>query len=168
MICPQCKANIADGSKFCPVCGAAIAAGSTAQQTNANNQQSGSSFENFFAPNIPGPNNGRVEFVDAVKLYIKNSFNFTGRASKSEYWWGFLFAFLAGLVVNIIPVIGQLLAIALAIPAISSQIRRLHDVGKPWYFILLNLIPCGIGTIILIVMYYIKDSDGSNQWGPAR
>lgn len=182
MFCNNCGKQHPDDAKFCTDCGAKFDAPESApaneqeqqqqqeqqqEQQQAGKQDFSKKVEGFFNPNDYGPNNGSVEFVDAVKLFFKNSFNFKGRASKSEYWWSFLFNFLASLVLNIIPVLGQIAAIALMVPAISCEVRRLHDVGKPWYYILLSLIPCGIGTILLIVLFLIKDSDGDNMWGPA-
>ena len=35
----------------------------------------------------------KINMIDAVKLFFKNYFNFTGRASRSEYWW-FILAYL--------------------------------------------------------------------------
>lgn len=108
---------------------------------------------------------GKVGFVDAIKLFFKNYTNFTGRATKSEFWWAFLFQVVVGLVTGWIPVVGWLVSLAILIPGISICVRRLHDIGKPWPWILMGFIPIA-GTIILIV-YFVKDSDGDNQWGPA-
>ena len=97
-----------------------------------------------------------VSFGKAVQLFFENYVNFTGRASKSEYWWGFLFTFLMSLTI-----IG---GIACYIGMLSLTIRRLHDIGKSWPWIFMGLVPYA-GFIILIV-YYCKDSVGDNQWGP--
>ena len=117
---------------------------------------------------IGSPSNGKVGFGEAVKLVFKNYANFTGRASKSEYWWGFLFLFAVGIVGYIlsatVPPLGGLITLGFFLPNLSLNIRRLHDIGKAWYWLLMGLIPLA-GFIILIV-YYCKDSDGDNQWGP--
>ena len=97
-----------------------------------------------------------VSFGKAIQLFFENYVNFTGRASKREYWWGFLFTFLMSFTI-----IG---GIACYIGMLSLTIRRLHDIGKSWSRILMGLIPYA-GFIILIV-YYCKDSVGDNQWGP--
>lgn len=108
------------------------------------------------------PNNGNVGFSDAIKLFFQNFVNFEGRASKSEYWYAYLFCVLIAL----IPGIGQLVMIAAQIGMLSAGIRRLHDVGRAWTYILMGLIPIA-GPIILIIEF-CKDSDGDNQWGPGR
>lgn len=114
----------------------------------------GTNYANTYSP-ASKPSNS-VTFGKAVRLFFENYVNFTGRASKSEYWWGFLFTFLMSFTI-----IGGFIC---CIGMLSLAIRRLHDVGKslPWIF--MGLIPCA-GPIILIV-YYCKDSAGDNQWGP--
>ena len=49
------------------------------------------------------------------------------------------------------------------IPTIAISVRRLHDIGRPGTWYLLNLIPV-VGSIILLV-WYCQDSTGDNQWG---
>lgn len=97
-----------------------------------------------------------VSFGEAIRLFFENYVNFTGRASRSEYWWGFLFTFLMSFTI-----VG---GIACYIGMLSLTIRRIHDIGKRWFWILMGLIPFA-GLIILIVSY-CKDSVGDNQWGP--
>lgn len=106
-----------------------------------------------------------VSFGEAIKLYFQNYVNFEGRATKSEYWFAFLFVFLVNLAVVWIPVIGQIASLAFILPSLSIAVRRLHDTGKSWVYLLFGLIPLA-GFIILIV-FYCADSDGDNQWGPA-
>lgn len=116
---------------------------------------------------IGSPSNGKVGFGQAIKLLFKNCVNFTGRASKSEYWWGFLFLFVVntiGLILSItITPLGGLVSLAFLLPNLSLNIRRLHDIGKAWYWLLMGLIP--IAGFIILIVYYCKDSDGDNQWG---
>lgn len=112
---------------------------------------------------IGSPANGKVGFGQAIKLFFTNYVNFTGRASRSEYWFGFLFQFLVTLLTCWIPYFSYVVLLALVIPNLSLSIRRLHDIGKAWPWLLMGLIPFA-GYIILIV-YYCKDSDGNNQWG---
>ena len=131
----------------------------------ANNNTQGQGFFSDFSiasvPSAPGPNNGSVDFLTAIKLFFKNYFNFKGRASKSEYWWAFLFNILVGF----IPFVGQILSLACIIPGIAIALRRLHDVGKSGAYYFICLVPF-FGFIILLVAL-LKDSDGDNQYGPA-
>lgn len=116
----------------------------------------------------PGAADGspkHVGFVDAIKLFFVNYVNFNGRSTKSEYWYAYLFNFLVSLVTSWIPVLGGLISLGLMIPGIAISVRRLHDTGKSWVYLLMGLIPLA-GFIILIVQF-CKDSDFDNQWGPA-
>ncbi len=130
----------------------------------ANNNAQGffSDFSIASVPSAPGPNNGSVDFLTAIKLFFKNYFNFKGRASKSEYWWAFLFNILVGF----IPFVGQILSLACIIPGIAIALRRLHDVGKSGAYYFICLVPF-VGFILLLVAL-LKDSDGDNQYGPAN
>ena len=86
-----------------------------------------------------------VEFGAAIKLFFKNYVNFSGRSTRSEFWYAFLFTFLVSLGVRFI---GRLLGssietylnwiqmVAFLLPNISIEIRRLHDVGKSGWWIL--------------------------------
>ena len=102
-----------------------------------------------------------VGFMDAIKLFFQNYAKFDGRSTKSEYWWSVLFCFLIGL----IPVVSYVAALAVFVPGLAICVRRLHDTGKSWTYMLMGLIPIAGGIILLIQM--CKDSDYDNQWGPA-
>lgn len=152
MFCKNCGSELADGSMFCQFCG--------------------SSMDNDFDATVVVRNRiARKEhynFVEAIKSLFSNYGNFKGRATKSEYWWAFLFLIIVNTLLSKVPVLGMVVALALFIPNLSLNIRRLHDVGKSGWFLLMGLIPLA-GFIILIVQY-CKDPVGDNQWGvgPAR
>mgnify|MGYP001280154457 CR=1 FL=1 len=107
-------------------------------------------------------------FGDAVKNAIVNNYaNFSGRASRSEYWWFFLFTFLAGLVAVIIDAlvfgvepngstwepyvtgyrgssgvptwVFWILQLALFLPSLAVAVRRIHDHGKSGWFVIVPL-----------------------------
>ncbi len=117
-----------------------------------------------------------VGFGEAVQLFFKNYTNFKARSTRSEYWWWCLAAIIAGVVLNIIGAIvgstvGNVLSgiwgLATLIPGIAIVIRRLHDIGKSGWWILIGLIPLA-GAIILIV-FAVKESGPANEWGePAK
>ena len=118
-------------------------------------------------PVMGAPHNGSVSFGQAVSLYFKNYANFSGRASKSEYWWSVLFSFLVSLPISIlsavVPFLG-ILSLALLIPNLSVMVRRLHDTGKSGAYFFMVLIPLA-GPFILLIQL-LKDSEGDNLWGP--
>lgn len=117
----------------------------------------------------PAPS-GKVTFGQAIKLFFQNFFNFQGRATKSEYWWTFLFICLVNLglmiLAAVIPVLPSLASLLLSVGSIAIAIRRLHDTGKPFGWWFMGWIPLA-GPIILLI-FLLKDSDGDNQWGPRR
>lgn len=111
-------------------------------------------------------NGGRVGFGKAIALFFKNYVNFSGRATRSEYWWAYLFTALVSFVASYIPAVGPLILVALYIPGLSISVRRLHDIGKSWTYLFMALIPIA-GPIILIINF-CKESDGDNQWGGGK
>ena len=129
-------------------------------------------------------------FTDAVKNCVRNNYlGFSGRASRSEYWWFMLF-------LQIVPIVGyvlvfayisvalgeegatmsfetlmnllslpSLVTLAFLLPALSVSVRRLHDTGKSGWMLLIALIPC-IGLILWLV-WMIEDGQAhANAYGP--
>lgn len=151
MVCKNCGNELKDGAGFCTSCGTAV--------TAENEPQAQAQVE------AQAPIARSIGFGEAIKLLFQNYANFKGRATRSEFWWGFLFIWLLNFAATYIPVLGGIVSLALLIPNLSLCIRRLHDIGKSWVWFLMGLIPL-VGWIILIV-YYCKASDGDNQWGAA-
>jgi uncharacterized membrane protein YhaH (DUF805 family) len=95
---------------------------------------------------------------------LKNYANFDGRARRAEYWYFFLFnmiiafplAIVGGLIGNTI--LSTLYSCAIFLPSLAVGVRRMHDVGKSgWYL----LIP--IYSFILAVT---EGDSGPNNYGP--
>ena len=109
-------------------------------------------------------------YIDVLKKYAV----FNGRASRAEYWYFFLFNFIISIILSLVGafIISNTSAISLAygllmlIPSLAVAVRRLHDIGKSGWWLLMGIIPF-VGVIILIV-YLVKDSQpGDNQYGPS-
>ncbi|TRZ44314.1 DUF805 domain-containing protein [Robertkochia solimangrovi] len=108
---------------------------------------------------------------------IQQYADFKGRARRKEFWMFVLFNIIFALIASMLdyflgiandygygPIYG-VYALFVLIPGLAVSVRRLHDIGKSGWWILLGLIPI-IGTIWLIV-YYVTDSQpGVNKWGP--
>ncbi len=83
-----------------------------------------------------------MDIKEAAKSGLSNYANFSGRATRSEFWWFILFYFLVLMFSGILDLIlgtnfiFYLPCIALFVPAISVQVRRNHDVGKSGWLIL--------------------------------
>ena len=86
-----------------------------------------------------------IDIVMAVKLFFANYFNFSGRASRAEFWW----VYLALTIIGIVPILGSFINLIALIGFISLTSRRLQDVGfSGWYQLALYLIlmlPVGLG-----------------------
>lgn len=71
---------------------------------------------------------------DAINRYA----DFSGTTTRAQYWLFFLGAngsiFLAAAIAG--SVIGNVLSVFFLIPTITAGVRRLHDVGKSGWFIL--------------------------------
>ena len=113
-----------------------------------------------------------MEFVQSVKGNMTTGAyaQFSGRASRSEYWWFVLFTLIASAAAGVLDVffpgdlLQSLFGIATFIPGIALGIRRMHDIGKSGWWLLIGLIPI-IGWIVLIVWLAIKSDAGANKWG---
>ncbi len=96
-------------------------------------------------PNRFGPDVPPQEFGGAIATCWRNYVNFQGRASRSEYWWFYLFVFI----VSLVPIIG-LASVLLIIPQWAAAVRRLHDINRSGWWVLISF--TGFGIITLIVM----------------
>jgi len=114
-----------------------------------------------------------MNFTDSIKLGFSNYVNFTGRACRSEYWYWVLFTVIVSIVCTIIDnVMGMSLLstiweLATLVPSIAIGVRRLHDLDRSGWWLLLAFIPL-VGAIILIVWFCGKGTDGPNRFGEDR
>lgn len=104
--------------------------------------------------------------------------DFSGRSSRKEYWMFVLFNMIFGIVAIVLDnIIGTAIygvgygavyiiyLLAVMIPGLAVSVRRLHDVGKNGWFILVSLIPI-IGSIWLLILMCTDSSTGDNGYGP--
>lgn len=114
----------------------------------------------------------QVSFTQAIKMALDKYCCFTGRASRSEYWWWVLFTFVISAIVAAVfgdgtagKIVSSLVGLAFLLPGLGLSVRRLHDTGKSGWWILIGLIPL-VGAIVLLI-FFIKDSDPvTNAYGP--
>lgn len=133
-------------------------------------------------------------FVEAVRTVYKDKyFTFSGRASRSEYWWSVLGMIIAMIVIGglmfviffaadsgigepsgamFIPIaILGIAYLAILIPSVAVAVRRLHDRNMSgwWYlgFTAIGMIPYvgWIGTIAFFVILALKGTAGDNKYG---
>lgn len=103
---------------------------------------------------------------------LKKYFVFSGRAQRAEYWYFVLFNIIVSAILNYVDsvlkdgaIISSLYGLAVLIPSLAVGIRRLHDVGKSAWMLLIALIPI-IGWIWLLVLMCIDSNVGDNKYGP--
>ena len=120
-----------------------------------------------------------VNFFEAIQLGFKNYFNVESRSSRSEYWYWFLFVLILGFVVDFADatiagsswldyseVWGPLTIIfniLTWIPGITIGVRRLHDVNRSGWWLLLSLTV--IGLIPLFIWAVSKGTESKNRYG---
>lgn len=110
-----------------------------------------------------------MSFTESIQTCIAKILTFEGRARRSEYWYFVLFVALLSGAMNV--VLGQdngiarVVSIALSLATLSAGVRRMHDIGKSGWWLLLEIVPF-IGWIVLLV-WEVRDSQpGDNQYGP--
>jgi uncharacterized membrane protein YhaH (DUF805 family) len=74
-------------------------------------------------------------FGDAISTCFSKYATFKGRASRSEFWYFFLFQFLISIVTQFIPVINIVVAVGLLLPSLAVTVRRLHDTDRSGWWI---------------------------------
>lgn len=123
-----------------------------------------------------------------MKWYIKvlkNYVTFTGRARRKEFWMFFLFDFLFCIITAILDIllgtsfkqtlygtaveyyygwIYVVYSLAVFMPGLAVSVRRLHDIGKSGWYLLISLIPI-VGAIIVLVWDCKEGDKGDNKYG---
>ncbi len=112
-----------------------------------------------------------MSFVEAIQSGFQNYVNFNGRSLRSAYWFWVLFAIIVNVVSYAIDyalgisLINPLSSLALLLPGIAVSVRRLHDIDRTGWWLLLGFIPL-VGAIILIVWFCQAGTPGPNRFGP--
>lgn len=131
----------------------------------------------------------QVSFGEAVKRAFSQYCKFTGRASRSEFWWFYLFQLITNYAIIfliaylLVPgfylmnpyildapmaIVGWLIFygwdLFLLLPSLGLTVRRLHDTGHSAWNLLWVLLPL-IGTIILLVYFCSRSQPFDNKYG---
>lgn len=114
-----------------------------------------------------------MSFKDIIAIVksviLKNYCNFEGRANRPEFWWFFLFNFIVAAILGCLGKAGVWLSsiwsIAILLPQLGLGVRRLHDINKSGWLLLLAFIPV-VGGIILIILWAKQGDATENQYGP--
>jgi uncharacterized membrane protein YhaH (DUF805 family) len=121
-----------------------------------------------------------MEFGEAVRVCFGKYADFTGRATRPEFWWFALFTLLVGVGASILLAIGfragagaavfvavviALCYLALLLPYLAVMVRRLHDTSRSGWWWFISLIPF-VGGIVLLVLLASVGTAGPNAYGP--
>lgn len=133
-----------------------------------------------------------MSFTESVRTCLHKYADFNGRASRSEFWWFYLFTILVSLVMTIPififtfllvaagdngagvglftvltvlwSIVVVVVSIGLVIPLLAAGARRLHDYGQTAWWLLLYFVPCG--NIVLIIFWALDGTPADNPYGP--
>ena len=117
-----------------------------------------------------------MNFGESISTCMGKYFTFSGRASRSEYWWFYLFATIVPWggqivsstmyttgdpMVNLLPTI---ISLAFLFPILAAGSRRLHDIGKSGWWMLISAVPL-IGGIWLLILLVTDSQLEENIYG---
>ena len=113
-------------------------------------------------------------FIEALRKYAV----FSGRSRRKEYWFFVLFVVIISIVLTSIDgligaydrstgagLLSTIFSLAILIPSISVSVRRLHDIDRTGWWVLISLVPL-VGWIVLLVFHVQDSTPGANRYGP--
>ena len=99
-------------------------------------------------------------YLEVLKKYA----DFNGRARRSEYWYFILFSSIISVILSIatsgtsmLKIIISLYSLAVFVPSIAVGVRRMHDVNKSGWFLII--------PIYNLILACTKGTDGPNEYG---
>ena len=110
-----------------------------------------------------------MNFAEAISSGFSKYVQFGGRASRSEYWYWTLFVIIATIVANIIDatlgmgIVSTIVGLGLLLPGLAVSARRLHDIDRTFWWVLLAFTI--IGTLVLIYWACLRGTAGPNRFG---
>jgi uncharacterized membrane protein YhaH (DUF805 family) len=119
-----------------------------------------------------------MNFVQAIGSGFANYVKFSGRATRSEYWLWVLFTVIGGVGTGILDwawfdlngsvasPLNDVFNLVTILPSIAIGVRRLHDIDRTGWWLLVGLTI--IGVFVLIYWACVKGTAGPNRFGPDR
>jgi uncharacterized membrane protein YhaH (DUF805 family) len=114
-----------------------------------------------------------MTLVAAVVTCLRKRADFTGRASRAEYWWFALVSWVSGTLGAgagaLAPVwLGYPLAgvsvLWVLLPSVAVLVRRLHDTGRPGAYFFVVLVPV-VGLVLLVIALATRGDQNANAYG---
>ncbi len=106
-----------------------------------------------------------MKMIEATKMCLGKYAKFSGRASRPEYWWFVLFVILGSILMTIIDaavfgtdpetgevntILAPVFHIAIFLPGLAAGWRRMHDSGRPGWYI---LVPMAVSTLFAVSLF---------------
>jgi uncharacterized membrane protein YhaH (DUF805 family) len=114
--------------------------------------------------------------MDWYIAVLKKYATFSGRSRRKEYWFFALFNIIISIVLTIVDtlfgtmsvetglgLLSGIYSLAVLIPSVAVSIRRLHDIGRSGWWLLIAFIPL-LGVLVLLV-FMLQDSKEENEYG---
>lgn len=108
---------------------------------------------------------------------FKQFFDFSGRATRTQYWMFFLIHLVVSVLLTLVDyfvlgsglengtgLLGGIYGLVAFIPGLAIAVRRLHDTGRTGFWILIALIPL-LGFLLLILFFIQGSKPNANNWG---
>jgi uncharacterized membrane protein YhaH (DUF805 family) len=103
-----------------------------------------------------------MTFQESIKVCFAKYADFTGRATRSEFWWFILFIVIASLATSMISsILSGLFSLGTLHPSVAAATRRLHDTGRSGWWQLVVLVPI-IGLVVILV-FLSQEGKSDNQ-----
>ncbi len=109
---------------------------------------------------------------------LRNYAVFDGRARRREYWYFVLFNVVISIVLGVVDgvtgtlseehgfgLLGGLYMLAVLLPSLAVGVRRLHDIGRSGWLLLIGIVPI-VGAIALLILACLDSQPGDNEYGP--
>lgn len=118
-----------------------------------------------------------MDFVTAIKTCLGKYATFKGRASRSEFWYWTLFTWLLSVAAMLvdsamgggvsatepgIQVVSTIVMLAIWMPTLGVSVRRLHDVNRTGWWVLLALTV--LGAVVLLYWFVMPSKDANNRY----
>ena len=153
--CTKCGAQLADGSTFCTFCGSPQ---TPAQSAQVKPYSVGANYSGGYSGGYVDPNAPIIPgFGEAISICFSKYVSLEGRASRSEFWYWYLFTLLIGW----IPLVGGIAGLVCLLPSIAVFVRRMHDTNRSGWWWWLTSLP--LFVIIPMVIYIGEDESRAEE-----
>jgi len=114
-----------------------------------------------------------MSFFEAVAACFSKYANFSGRASRAEYWWFLLFVVISSVLLNAMVTaffgsaaglwVMSIYYLLVLLPSLAVGARRLHDMGFSGWWQIFHL--TGLGSLALIIWFVLPGTPAANRYG---